>query len=96
MKKITVALAVLLLSSQPLPAQETARPYPSQPIHLVVPTGASGVIGSAYVARATPDVVSKGMPHAKTEILKLDCYHPAASAPEICAALAEKFLATLR
>jgi tripartite-type tricarboxylate transporter receptor subunit TctC len=86
MKKITFALAVLLLSSQPLFAQETARAFPSQPIHLVVPTGAggitdilsrtlaeklgtilgqtvivenrtgaSGVIGSAYVARAKPD-----------------------------------------
>jgi pimeloyl-ACP methyl ester carboxylesterase len=51
---------------------------------------------NSTAGQVQPDVVSKGMPHAKIEILKLDCYHPAASAPEICAALAEKFLATLR
>jgi tripartite-type tricarboxylate transporter receptor subunit TctC len=85
-KKIILALAVLLFTSHQLYAQSTAGTFPSQPIHLVIPTGAggitdilgrtlaeklgailgqtvivenrtgaSGVIGSAYVARAKPD-----------------------------------------
>jgi tripartite-type tricarboxylate transporter receptor subunit TctC len=86
MQKILLTIALALVSIRPGFADEPADNYPSQPIHLIVPTGAggitdvlaralgdklggllkqtvivenrpgaSGLIGSAYVARAKPD-----------------------------------------
>jgi len=50
---------------------------------------------NAAAGQVAPDVVRQGMPNARLLVLKLDCYHPAASHPDICAPAMREFLQKL-
>jgi pimeloyl-ACP methyl ester carboxylesterase len=50
---------------------------------------------NAAAGQVPPEVVQKGMPHAEILLLDLDCYHPAASHPDICAPAMLAFLQKL-
>ena len=50
---------------------------------------------NAAAGQVPPEEVKKGMPHAEILVLELDCYHPAASHPDICAPAMLAFLQKL-
>lgn len=47
---------------------------------------------NAAAGQVPPDKVRAGMPNAEILVLDLDCYHPAASHPDVCAPAAVDFL----
>jgi len=50
---------------------------------------------NAAAGQVPPEAVRKGMPHAQLLLLDLDCYHPAASHPDVCAPAMLDFLRKL-